>query len=28
MKVKAKDLDKEFESGADVTRYLDLAKAR
>jgi len=28
MKVKAKDLDKEFESGADLTRYLDLAKAR
>jgi hypothetical protein len=28
MKVKAKELDKKFDSGDEVTRYLDLAKAR
>ena len=28
MKVKAKELDKKFDSGDDVTRYLDPAKAR
>jgi hypothetical protein len=28
MKVKAKELDAKFNSGEDVTRYLDLAKAR
>ncbi len=26
--MKAKDFDKAFDSGKDVTRYLDLAKAR
>ena len=28
MKVKAKELDKKFDAGEDVTRYLDLARAR
>jgi len=28
MKVKAKELDKKFDPGHEVTRYLDLAKAR
>jgi hypothetical protein len=28
MKVKSKELDKKFDSGEDVVRYLDLAKAR
>ncbi len=26
--MKAKDLDKKFDSGADVTKHLDLSKAR
>ncbi len=26
--MKAKDLDKKFDSGEDITRYLDLTKAR
>lgn len=28
MNVKAKELDKKFDAGEDITRYLDLAKAR
>lgn len=28
MKLKAKELDKKFDAGEDITRYLDLAKAR
>ena len=28
MKVKAKELDKKFGAGEDVTKYLDLARAR
>jgi hypothetical protein len=28
MKVKAKDLDKKFEAGEDITQYLDVSKAR
>ena len=28
MKVKAKDLDKKFDAGEDITQYLDLSKAR
>jgi hypothetical protein len=28
MKMKAKDLDKKFDSGEDVIRYLDAARAR
>jgi len=28
MKVKAKELDKKFDAGEDVTKYLDLARAR
>jgi macrodomain Ter protein organizer (MatP/YcbG family) len=28
MKVKAKDLDKKFDDGEDITQYLDLSKAR
>lgn len=28
MKVKAKDLDKKFDAGEDITRYLDLSRAR
>jgi hypothetical protein len=28
MKIKAKDLDKKFDSGEDVTKYLDLSRAR
>lgn len=28
MKVKAKELDKKFEAGEDITRYLDLSQAR
>ncbi len=26
--MKARDLDKKFDSGADITKYLELAKAR
>jgi macrodomain Ter protein organizer (MatP/YcbG family) len=28
MKVKAKDLDKKFNAGEDITQYLDVSKAR
>ena len=28
MKVKAKDFDKKFDAGEDVTKYLDLTRAR
>ncbi|MCU0555232.1 MAG: BrnA antitoxin family protein [Syntrophales bacterium] len=28
MKVKAKDLDKKFDAGEDITQYLDVSKAR
>jgi len=28
MKIKAKDLDKKFDSGEDVTKYLDMSRAR
>ena len=28
MKIKAKELDKKFDSGEDVTKYLDLSRAR
>jgi len=28
MKVKAKDLDKKFDAGEDITKYLDVSKAR
>ena len=28
MKVKAKDLDKKFDAGEDITQYLDVLKAR
>jgi hypothetical protein len=28
MKIKAKDLDKKFDSGEDVTKYLDLSRVR
>ena len=28
MKVKAKELDKKFDAGEDVTKYLDLSRAR
>ena len=28
MKVKAKDLDKKFDAGEDITQYLDASKAR
>ena len=28
MKAKAKELDRKFDTGEDITRYLDLAKAR
>ena len=28
MKVKAKDLDRKFDAGEDISRYLDLSKAR
>ena len=28
MKAKAKDLDRKFDAGEDITRYLDLSKAR
>ena len=28
MQLKAKELDKKFDAGEDITRYLDLAKAR
>ncbi len=28
MKVKAKELDKKFDAGEDVTRYLDLTRAQ
>ncbi len=28
MKVKAKELDKKFDSGEDVTKYLDVSRAR
>ena len=28
MKVKAKELDKKFDSGEDITRYLEITKAR
>ncbi len=28
MKAKAKELDRKFDAGEDITRYLDLAKAR
>ncbi len=28
MKAKAKEFDKKFDAGTDITRYLDLSKAR
>ncbi len=28
MKVKAKELDKKFDAGEDITQYLDVSKAR
>ena len=28
MKVKAKELDRKFDAGEDVTRYLDMSRAR
>ncbi len=28
MKIKAQELDKKFDAGEDVTKYLDLARAR
>ena len=28
MKIKAKELEKKFDSGEDVTKYLDLSRAR
>lgn len=28
MKVKAKDLDRKFDAGEDITQYLDVSKAR
>ena len=28
MKAKAKELDRKFDAGEDITRYLDLSKAR
>jgi hypothetical protein len=28
MKIKARDLDKKFDSGEDVTKYLDLSRVR
>ena len=28
MKIKAKELDKKFDAGEDVTKYLDLSRAR
>jgi len=28
MKAKSKDLDKKFDAGEDITKYLDLSKAR